>query len=87
MSSPARVATCPIGQGEHNGLSPASLRAFLHHRELRGKNTKTHEEDAASHARRAPPAAILAADVAGYSRFMGGDEAGRVKHVRERCEP
>jgi adenylate cyclase len=29
-------------------------------------------------------AAILASDVAGYSRLMGEDEAGTVKLVRER---
>ena len=31
-------------------------------------------------------AAILAADVAGYSRLMGEDEAGTAKAVRERRE-
>ena len=31
-------------------------------------------------------AAILAADVAGYSRLMGEDEAGTAKIVRERRE-
>ena len=31
-------------------------------------------------------AAILAADVAGYSRLMGEDEAGTAKLVRERRE-
>jgi adenylate cyclase len=32
-------------------------------------------------------AAILAADVAGYSRFMGEDEAGTARAVREHREP
>jgi hypothetical protein len=32
-------------------------------------------------------AAILAADVAGYSRLMGADETGTVRALREHCAP
>jgi class 3 adenylate cyclase len=49
------------------------------------KGAKTHEGECASHDRRRL-AAILAADVAGYSRLMGEDEAGTAKIVRERRE-
>jgi class 3 adenylate cyclase len=50
------------------------------------KGAKTHEGECASHDRRRGLAAILAADVAGYSRLMGEDEAGTAKIVRERRE-